>query len=89
MPFGVVSGVGSGTGVLDGVHVPQGEGKVFWGGEVLPIRFNGLLSVFFKQKCIRLVHKKLTIFSYRQYIIGIIIYSSFLKYTFYEKSAEM
>jgi len=24
----VVNGVGSGTGVLDGVHVPQGEGEV-------------------------------------------------------------
>jgi len=26
MPFGMVSGVGRGMGVLDGVHVPQGEG---------------------------------------------------------------
>jgi len=28
MPFGVVSGVGPGIEVLDGVHVPQGEGAV-------------------------------------------------------------
>jgi len=26
--FGVVSGVGSGVDVLDGVHMPQGEGAV-------------------------------------------------------------
>jgi len=35
MPFRVVSGVGSGIGVLDGglgVHVPQGEWEVFWKG---------------------------------------------------------
>jgi len=32
MPFGVVSGVGRGIGVLDGGHVPQGEGKVSGGG---------------------------------------------------------
>ena len=28
MPFGMVIGVGQGMGVLDGVHVPQGEGEV-------------------------------------------------------------
>jgi len=28
MPFGVMSGVGSGIGVLDGCQVPQGEGEV-------------------------------------------------------------
>ena len=27
MPFAVVSGVGRGMGVLEGVHVPQGEGR--------------------------------------------------------------
>ena len=30
MLFGVASGVGRGMGVLDGVHLPQGEGR-FWG----------------------------------------------------------
>jgi len=45
-------------GVLDGVHV---EGK-FWG--FIPIGLNGVLSVFIKQKCIRLVREKLTIFPY-------------------------
>jgi len=43
MPFGVVSGVGSGIGVLDGVHVPQGEGEVF-----LPISLNGVFECIFK-----------------------------------------
>jgi len=28
MPFGVMSGVGQGMGVLDGVLMPQGEGEV-------------------------------------------------------------
>jgi len=28
MPFGMVSGVGHGMGVVDGVHVPQVEGAV-------------------------------------------------------------
>ena len=31
MLFGVVSGVGRGMGVLDGVHVPQGEEGVLGG----------------------------------------------------------
>jgi len=29
MPFGVVSGVGRGMGVLDGVEIVEGEGAVF------------------------------------------------------------
>jgi len=28
VPFGVVNGVGRGMGVLDGVHIPKGEGEV-------------------------------------------------------------
>ena len=32
MPFGVVSGVGQGMGVLDGVVITEGEGAVL-GGE--------------------------------------------------------
>ena len=43
MPFGIVSRVGRGMGVLDGVHVPQGK-KRFW-RSVVPIGFN---SVFFE-----------------------------------------
>jgi len=34
LPFSVVSGMGLGIGVLDGVHVPQGEGEVL--GVFLP-----------------------------------------------------
>ena len=30
MPFGVVRGVGRGTGVLDGVMIVEGKGQ-FWG----------------------------------------------------------
>jgi len=57
MPFGMVSGVGDGMGVLDGVHVPLGELGV--SSYFSPISFNG---VFFTQKCIRLVHEKLAMF---------------------------
>ena len=57
--------------------MPQGEWEVL--GVFLPQLFEWrFLNVFLKQKYIRLVREKLTIFSYRQYIIGIVIYSSFL-----------
>jgi len=45
MQFGVVSGVGSGIGVLDGVHVLMWKGrfrKLF-----APTGLNGVLSEFF------------------------------------------
>ena len=61
----VVSGVGQGMGVLDGVHMPQGK------GEVLGIFCSHWLEWYiFKQKCVRLMREKLTMFPYRQYIIG-------------------
>jgi len=66
LQFNVVSGVGPGIDVIDGimaVHVPQGEGAVsgiFWHG------LNGQNDVLFAEKCIRLVCEKLTIFPYRQ-----------------------
>jgi len=59
MPFGVVSGVGRGMGVLDGVHVPQGEEDV--SGIFCRIGLNG---IFFNKW---LVHEKLKIFLYVQY----------------------
>jgi len=46
MLFGVVSGVGQKTGVLDGVHIPQGEGKVL--GAFLPVGLNGVFECIFK-----------------------------------------
>ena len=39
LSFGMVSGVGPGIHVLDGVHMPQGEGAVSRIG--LPIGLNG------------------------------------------------
>jgi len=39
LSFGVVNGVGRGLGVLDGVHVPQGEGEVW--GIFCPTGLNG------------------------------------------------
>ena len=51
-------------GVLDGVHVPQSEEEV--SGFFAPTGLNGIV---FKQKCIRLVHGKLTIFPYGQCIV--------------------
>jgi len=40
LSFGVVSGVGGGMGVVDGVHVPQEEGVV--SGILAPIGFSGV-----------------------------------------------
>jgi len=40
LSFEVESGVGGGMGILDGVHVPQGEGRV--SGGFSPIGFNGI-----------------------------------------------
>jgi len=45
--------------------VPKEKGAV--SGDFRPISLNG---VFFAQKCIRLVHKKLTVFLYRLCIVG-------------------
>ena len=45
MPFGVVSGVSRGMGVLDGVVFVKGEGAVLHGGEVgRPIVTNGAFA---------------------------------------------
>jgi len=30
LPFGVISGVSPGIGVMDGVHIPQGKGRFWW-----------------------------------------------------------
>jgi len=53
LSFGVVSGVGTGIDVLDGVHVPEGKG-LFLGFFVIctPIRLNGQNDVLFAEKCI-------------------------------------
>jgi len=53
LPFGAVSRVGPGIGVLDGVHVLEGEGEVlgeFW--RVFPLALMGFLSFFLKRECI-------------------------------------
>ena len=34
LSFGVLSGVGPGIGVLDGIQFPKGTGEVFWGSLV-------------------------------------------------------
>ena len=55
-----------------------------------------LLSVVLKEKCIRLMREKLTVFTYRQYIDGIVIKCSFknilcyeIEVGIYEKFAKM
>ena len=40
LSFWMVSGVGRGTGVLDGVYVPKEEGR--FGGFFVPIGLNGI-----------------------------------------------
>ena len=60
--------------VVVSVHVPQrGRG---WMDFFCPIGLNGLLSVLSKQKCIRLVSEKLTMFPYEQNISGTVIFLS-------------
>ena len=41
------------------------------------IHLNGQNEVLFAQKCIRLVHEKLRIFQYGQYIVGIYVSLAF------------
>jgi len=79
LSFGVVSGVGPGIDVLDGVHVPQGVGAVsgIVSGICAPIRLNGRNDVLYIEKCIRLVCEKLTVFLYGQYIVGIYVSYAF------------
>jgi len=60
MSFGVISGVGQGMGVLDEGPHPKGKGR--FRRFLFPIGLNGVLGVFLKQKCIRLVCEKLIIF---------------------------
>ena len=45
LPFGVVSGVGRGTGVLDGVHVWKGKGECL--AFFLPIGFEWRFRLYF------------------------------------------
>jgi len=53
LSFGVVSGINSGIHVLDGVHMPQGEGTVSRSFQHLcPIGLSGQNEVFFAQKCL-------------------------------------
>jgi len=70
---------GPGIGVLDGVpHAPSGR-KVL--GIFSTTGLNGVFECILKEKCIRLVREKWTVFSYGQYITGSVIYSSFLRCT--------
>jgi len=78
----VVSGVGGGMGVLDGVHVTQGEGAVLgFFGICACIGLKGQNDVFIAQKCIRLVLEKLTVFPYGQGIVGIYVSLAFRRYS--------
>jgi len=47
MSFGMVSEVGRGMGVLDGIHIPQGEGDGFDVGLLI-----WDLPLYHQQKCI-------------------------------------
>jgi len=66
MPFGVVSVVGLGMSVLE--WGPPLAREVHVLGFFLPIGLNGVLSVFLKQKCIRLMNKKLTVYQRNRYL---------------------
>ena len=77
LSFGVMNGIG--INVLDGVHMPEGKGLFlgffFW--HLRPHSLNGQNEVLFAEKCIRLVCEKLTIFLYRQDIVGNVILLAF------------
>jgi len=64
--------VGPGIDVLDGVHVPQGEGVV----SGIFRHLHRQNDVLFAEKCIRLVHEKL-IFPYGRDIVGNVILLAF------------
>ena len=71
LSFGVVSGHCPGIDVLDcGLRASSGRScfRDFF-GICAPICLNGQNDVFFAEKCIRLVGKKLTIFPYGQDIV--------------------
>ena len=64
LSLGVVSVVGPGIGVLDGVDVLQGEGGEGGVWEVSQSFSHWFQWHIVKQKCIKLVCEKLTIFLY-------------------------
>jgi len=70
----------SGIVVLDGSTCPKRRGF----GGFLPIGLNGVLNVFLKQKCIRFVREKLTVFPYEQYINGIVNFILLSEHICYE-----
>jgi len=82
MSFGVVTGIGRGMCMLDEGPHPQGQGDVL--GVFSLLVWTAFMNVFLKQKCIRLVREKLTIFLNGLYNNGIAIYSSNLRYTCYK-----
>jgi len=58
--------------------VPQKEGYVWeYFLAFAPIGLNGQNDIIFAQKCVLLVHEKLTVFPYGQYIIGIYVSLAF------------
>jgi len=66
----VVSGIGLGIGVLDGVDIPK-EKREVW--VFSPPGLNGVFECIFKTEMYLTRGKKLKIFLYRQYINGIAI----------------
>ena len=67
MLFGVVNGVSLGIHVLDGVQVPQEEGKVL---DSLPHWFQWRICILCTQKCIGLVCEKFIVFAYGKCIMS-------------------
>ena len=58
--------------IIWGVHFQRERGG-FW-RDLWSIGFNDILSLFVREKCIHLVCEKFLIFSFRQYIIGNIVF---------------
>jgi len=72
MPFGVVSEVGWGMGVINGGPYPQGKGRFmfFWGGGWCWFVSMGFAMASTTEKCIQFMWENLIRFPFGQYIIG-------------------
>ena len=92
----VVSGVGPSIGILDGIHISQGEGKGGLGGFLPSVKM--AFAMYFKNRNVFecMLCEKLTPFPFGQYIVGIVIKCGFknllcseIKVGIYEKFGKM
>ena len=81
--FGMVPAVGQGIAVLDGVHVVQGKGEVFWGG-LFPIFTMGSAIRSPRVKCFPFVCEILSTFLFGKRIVGKLDSCAFWRYIHFQ-----